>query len=87
MQKAMAGAQVQYCGHQGYFLADVYEVAGACVVVANGAVTPANINRNRMDKVTHHLVDFPTAGYWRPGKGIFVVPSDQVRLVDSNEKA
>lgn len=40
------GAIVRYCGHDATFIADVIEVGGACVVVANGddrwLLEPAN---------------------------------------------
>lgn len=77
--KGRVGAIVRYCGHDATFVADVIEVGTACVVIANG-----DINENLMrpaTKASHHLVDFPKAGYWNPRKGVFVVPSDQVVLL------
>ncbi len=76
MLKPAMGAQVQFCGHKGSFIADVWVIAGVNVVVASGPVTPANLDRETTP--THRLVDFPSAGYWRPQKGIFVVPQKQV---------
>jgi hypothetical protein len=77
-----AGAIVQYCGHDGCFVADIYEVAGAYAVYANGPVTPANIVRDgRLGRPTYHLLDFPTAGCWKPERGIFVVPKEQCKPI------
>lgn len=78
----MCGAVVQYCGHDGCFIADVIEVAGACVVKGNGPITPANIIRDgSLGKPTHHLLDFPRPVFWQPRIGVFVVPSAQLRRV------
>lgn len=77
MSKAAMGATVCYCGHDGTFIADVFEVAGANVVRANGPITPGNLKRPAKG-ATHHLMDFPTAGFWRPDLGVFVVPKAQV---------
>lgn len=77
MSKPHMGARVRYCGHAGWFIADIWEVAGANVVIASRAVSPDMLTRN--DVATHHLVDFPIAGYWNPTRGLFVVPSEQVR--------
>lgn len=82
MAKSKSGAIVQYCGHAGCFIADVIEVAGACVVRANGEITPDNIVRDgSLGAPTHHLVDFPKAGFWNPRIGVFVVPASQVRAL------
>jgi hypothetical protein len=71
------GARVQYCGHDGFFLADIYSVAGANIVRANGSVSPGNLTRPA-DEATHILLDFPLAGFWRPDLGVFAVPQNQV---------
>jgi hypothetical protein len=71
------GALVQFCGHDGYFVADIHRVGNVNVVKANGAVTPGNITRPAKG-ATHHMVDMPTAGYWNPKIGVFVVPEEQV---------
>lgn len=68
-------AKVQYCGHDGWFIADIFEVGDAVVVRANGPITPANIIRN--DEATHHVSDFPKMGFWRPELGVLVVPKKQ----------
>lgn len=80
MSKASVGAKVQYCGHDGWFIADIWEIEGVNVVRANGKVTPSNINRPAQG-ATHSLSDFPKGGFWRPDLGVFVVPSDQVKLL------
>jgi hypothetical protein len=76
MAKAHMGAWVQYCGHNGCFIADIWEVGNANVVVASMPVLPETLDRQH--KPTHHMQDFPKAGYWKPLRGIFVVPKKQV---------
>lgn len=76
----MAGARVHYCGHDGTFAADLYEIEGAVVVRASAPVTPGDLDRPARD-ATHHLSDFPAAGFWRPDLGVFVVPAAQVRPI------
>lgn len=78
MSKSKMGAKVQYCGHDGWFIADVHRVGNVNVVVANGKVSGDNIVRPAKG-ATHHLEDFPVVGYWAPHKGIFVVPEGQVK--------
>lgn len=78
MSKAKMGANVLYCGHQGWFIADIFEIEGVNVVKANGKITPGNLTRNRFDEITHHVSDFPVAGCWDPNRGFLVVPSKQV---------
>lgn len=78
VNKSAVGARVMYCGHNGWFIADIIQVAGACVVRAAQPVDGGMLVRDRSDEATHHLADFPTAGYWNPQIGVFVVPSDQV---------
>lgn len=73
------GARVKYCGHDGYFVADIITVAGAAVVRASKPVTSGNIIRKNVDQeATHQLSDFPEGGFWRPDLGVFVVPAAQV---------
>lgn len=72
-----SGAHVQYCGHDGWFIADIYAIGNVYVVRANGKVTADNLTRPATG-ATHHLVDFPEAGFWRPDIGVFVVPRKQV---------
>ena len=78
--KSAVGAMVIYCGHDAMFIADIIEVGNACVVVAAAKIDNCLI-RPATDEATHHLVDFPKVGYWNPQIGIFVVPSDQVKLL------
>ena len=78
--KGRIGAIVRYCGHDATFIADVIEVGGACVVIANGQIDK-HLERPASEDATHHLVDFPVAGYWSPRTGVFVVPSAQVKLL------
>jgi len=89
MSKAAVGARVQYCGHDGYFVADIFEVAGANVVRANGPVTPGNLIRPAQQAskpATHWLSDMPSSGFWRPDLGVFVVPENQVRPMNEAEE-
>jgi hypothetical protein len=83
LKKSCMGAIVRYCGHEGYFLADIYLVGNAATVVACGPVTPQNIARPGPEVLrqdcTHHLLDFPKAGCWKPERGFFTVPASQVR--------
>ncbi|MGC1685433.1 MAG: hypothetical protein WA734_07440 [Candidatus Acidiferrales bacterium] len=79
MSKAAMGVNVQYCGHNGYFVADILEIDGVNVVRASGPVSPDNIMRHEeFGPATHHLSDFPRAGFWQPKLGVFVVPKNQV---------
>lgn len=73
------GAIVQYCGHDATFIADIIQVGDACVVVANGDIDK-HLRRPARD-ATHHVIDFPKAGYWSPRRGILVVPADQVKVL------
>lgn len=83
MAKAHVGAYVRYCGHEAYFIADIWKIGNANVVKANGPLTDKLLMRDEegYNKATHQLVDFPSAGYWRPYLGIFVVPEEQVTEV------
>jgi hypothetical protein len=78
MAKAQMAAHVLFCGHDGFFLADIWKVGNVNVVRANGPVTPANVIRQNIGRATHRLLDFPEAGFWRPDLGVFVVPEKQV---------
>jgi len=79
MSTAKMGALVQYCGHAGTFVADIFRVGNVNVVRANGPVTPDNLNRTNVRAASHQISDFPQAGFWRPDLGVFVVPHPQVR--------
>lgn len=88
MSKPAIGALVQFCGHEGFFIADIFEIEGVNVVRANGPINTDSNNkkptaknafvRGDTSKCTHHLEDFPKMGFWKPALGIFVVPKDQV---------
>jgi hypothetical protein len=80
VSKAAMGAKVHYCGHDGTFTADIYRIGNVNVVKANGPVSGHNIERPAVD-ATHHLSDFPLAGFWRPEIGVFVVPQTQVTVL------
>lgn len=81
MAKGKVGALVRYCGHPGTFVADIIEVAGANVVRPEGPVTMQNLDRDpeAYEQATHHMVDWPVGGFWRPELGVFVVPKGQVK--------
>lgn len=78
MAKAAMGAAVMFCGHDGWFVADIFEIKGVNVVKANGPVKIDKLVRGHNDKATHHLMDFPVAGAWMQDRGVFVVPAAQV---------
>jgi hypothetical protein len=65
-----------YCGHDGWFAADLIRVGNTMVVRANGPVTPGNIVRDDPQSATHQMVDCPGPLFWCPQRGIFVVPND-----------
>ena len=79
MAQTKNGALVRYCGHDAMFYADIYKIGTANVVRPNGPLTENILIRPATKKVTHHMVDFPAVGFWRPELGVFVVPEDQVR--------
>jgi len=83
MAKAYVGALVRYCGHLGTFVADIYEVGNANVIHPSTPVTMENLNRDPVDyeHATHHMVDHPVGGFWRPRIGVFVVPAKQVTIL------
>lgn len=82
VSESKIGAVMHYCGHNAQFMADIVVINGAAVVRANGPVTMANLDRKlRFGKPSHHLTDFPVAGFWRPDLGVFVVPCDQVTVL------
>lgn len=75
------GAMVRYCGHDGMFPADVYEIGEAVVIHCPTPISPDMLLRPAIGRWwTHWVVDFPMAGFWRPQTGVLVVPSAQVRL-------
>lgn len=68
--------------HDLVFAADLYDVAGAMVVRANGPVTrgknafPPSTFPGRP---THELLDDHGSGFWREDLGVFVVDKDYLR--------
>lgn len=82
---AKIGAQVGYCGHDASFVADVFEVGGAVVIVANGGPIDSQLRRPA-GKITHRFRDFPNPGFWGRHRGVFVVPREQVELVDAADE-
>jgi hypothetical protein len=78
MAKAKMGAKVMYCGHDGWFVADIYLVGGANIVRANGAIDGGKLVRGRNHEATHYISDFPSAGFWNPALGVFAVVEGQV---------
>jgi hypothetical protein len=79
MSESFTGARVMFCGHAGWFVADIHKIAGACLVRASAPVTPGNIVRGRDNEATHHMVDAPEPCYWNPQLGVFCCPAKQVR--------
>jgi hypothetical protein len=79
--KTGVGLTVLYCGHNGYFKADIYAVGNALVVRAPGKIDGGTLLRGDTFTPTHHLSDCPQPGFWRPDLGVFVVPEDQVKLI------
>lgn len=91
--RSKIGAVVMYCGHRAWFKADVFEVGNCCVVRANGPLTKESGNlqfnagfaEGYPAGVTHHVVDYPDHGFWRPDIGVLVVPKEQVHVVQDGE--
>jgi hypothetical protein len=79
------GATVHMLPHDLVFQADLFEIAGAMVVRANGPIErhgnawPAS--QVDMPKPTHELLDDHGSGFWRDDLGIFVVTKDLVRAL------
>lgn len=80
------GAIVHMRGHEVVFSADLFEVAGAIVVRANGPIVRGKNAFNATDgssvnpflgRVTHVLEPGPETGFWREDLGTFVVPKSQ----------
>jgi hypothetical protein len=84
---SIVGANVIFCGHAGYFVADVLKLEGVAVVHASAPVTPAGLFRHEeLGRATHRVVDFPVAGFWKPRAGVFVVPIAQFTEVPDGPK-
>lgn len=73
--------------HDLVFMADLYDVAGAMVVRANGPVVRGKnalappLAATIMGSVTHELLDDHGAGFWREDLGVFVVNKIYLREV------
>lgn len=87
MAKAAMGANVMFCGHNGWFIADIFEIDGVNVVVANGMVRYSTLVTKEPDMATHHISDFPRIGCWKPDRGFFVVPKNQVTVIKKKKGA
>lgn len=80
--KGIVGANVVFCGHNGYFVADIVLIGNVAVIQAGGPVVPDRLHRNNdLGPPTHHIVDFPKPVFWKPRLGVFVVPKGQVRVL------
>jgi hypothetical protein len=77
------GALIIFCGHKGTFTADIWRIGTVNVIHASGPVTMDTLDRSdrNFDAATHHMKDFPQAGFWKPALGIFVIPEKQVRAI------
>lgn len=82
MSAAKMGAVVAYCGHDAIFNADIFRIGNCNVVRANGPISGKTLSRP-IKGATHHLSDFPKAGFWRPDLGVFVVEEKQVKELKS----
>lgn len=74
MSESKMGAVVLFCGHDASFVADIFKVGTANVVVANGDLDkPGILTRPAVSHCTHHVTD-SRGGVWKPHRGLFVVP-------------
>lgn len=79
------GAVVHMLAHNVVFHADLFAVAGAVVVRANGPIIhgknawPRESKFSEYDPPTHELTDCIGDEFWREDLGIFVVPKDKLR--------
>ena len=85
MSDSRMGAIVQYCGHDGHFIADIYKIGNTNVINASQPVTMNNLRRPARG-CTHHISDFPTSGFWQPRKGLFVIPEEQCIEIEPEGK-
>jgi hypothetical protein len=73
--------------HDLVFQADIFEVAGAVVVRANGPIVRDGNAWSRSAKFcehhqpTHQLHDDHGTGFWRDDLGVFVVPADRFTAI------
>lgn len=85
MSAAKMGATVEYCGHDGAFIADIWRIGNVNVVRANEPVTYKMLDKPAKG-ATHHLSDFPQPGFWRADLGVFVVLEEQVTEIKHKKK-
>lgn len=68
--------KVVFCGHDGYFFADVIVTPFAVVVIASKPVIPGELIRPAVG-ADWKIVDYE-GGYWSPSTGRFVLPRKAV---------
>lgn len=78
------GAKVMFCGHAGWFMADIFDLGPMNVIKANGPITTDNIIRTNISDATHHVSDYPQRGFWCPERGVLVVRKAQCRKVGAS---
>ncbi len=86
MSESKMGAKVKYCGHDGWFIADIFELKGVNVVRGNGRIRYETLNKPAHPEATHHLTDCPDSGVWMPDIGVFVVPKSQVKEIKNGAR-
>lgn len=76
------GARVHCVPYDYVFSADLFQIAGAMVVRANGPIVRGENTHALDSKIckicppTHELHDDRGRGFWREDLGIFVIPAD-----------
>ena len=81
------GATVHMIPHDLVFQADLYEIAGAIVIRANGHIVrggnawPRSAPFCEHHQPTHEMHDDHGRGFWREDIGVFVMPADLVRAL------
>lgn len=70
--------RVMFCGHQGWFLAEVIVTRDAIVVIAEKPVRPDKLVRTELESATWHISDEFPGQYWSPTNGRFVLNRDAV---------
>jgi hypothetical protein len=83
--KAAIGARVKYCNHDAWFVADIFDFSGVCVVRASFTPKTTMDFETKLHRpatqCTHVVSDFPFPGFWRPDLGMFVVPRAQLQVL------
>lgn len=72
--------RIQYCGHRGYFMADVFRMGDTICVRAKKPVTPDSLIRKDFNPESchFHIQDSPYPGGWWPHLGLFLIPKYQL---------